>query len=46
MKIGEVDGLVESDECYLLYSYKGNHSKSKRFKMLTPSRNGYGKLAK
>ena len=30
---GEVDGLVEADECYLRYSYKGNHSKSTRFKM-------------
>lgn len=29
MEIGEVD----ADECYLRYSYKGNHSKSKRFKM-------------
>ena len=33
MGTGEVDGLVEADECYLRYSYKGNHSKSKRFKM-------------
>ena len=33
VNIGEVDGLVEADECYLRYSYKGNHSKSKRFKM-------------
>ena len=29
MGTGEVDGLVEADECYLRYSYKGNHSKSK-----------------
>ena len=35
---GEVDGLVEADECYLRYSYKGNHSKSKRFKMLRAPR--------
>ena len=33
MGTGEVDGLVEADECYLRYSYKGNHSKSKRFTM-------------
>ena len=33
MGTGEVDGLVEADECYLCYSYKGNHSKSKQFKM-------------
>lgn len=38
MGTGEVDGLVEADECYLRYSYKGNHSKSKRFKMPRPSR--------
>ena len=30
MGTGEVDGLVEADECYLRYSYEGNHSKSKR----------------
>ena len=33
MGTGEVDGLVEADECYLRYSYKGNHSKSKKFTM-------------
>ncbi len=33
MGTGEVDGLVEANECYLRYSYKGNYSKSKRFKM-------------
>ena len=38
MGAGEVDGLVEADECYLRYSYKGNHSKSKRFKMPRPPR--------
>ena len=38
MGTGEVDGLVEADECYLRYSYKGNHSKSKRFKMPRPAR--------
>ena len=38
MGTGEVDGLVEADECYLRYSYKGNHSKSKRFKMLRAPR--------
>ncbi len=30
MGTGEVDGWVEADECYLRYSYEGNHSKSKR----------------
>ena len=38
MGIGEVDGLVEADECYLRYSCKGNHSKSKRFTMSRPAR--------
>ena len=38
MGTGEVDGLVEADECYLRYSYKGNHSKSKRFTMPRPAR--------
>lgn len=38
MGTGEVDGLVEADECYLRYSYKGNHSKSKRFTMPRPPR--------
>ena len=33
MGTGEVDGLVEADECYLCYSYKENQSKSKRFKI-------------
>ena len=38
MGTGEVDGLVEADECYLRYSYKGNHSKSKRFTLPRPAR--------
>ena len=38
MGTGEIDGLVEADECYLRYSYKGNHSKSKRFTMPRPAR--------
>ncbi len=33
LAIGEVEGLVEADETYLPYSYKGNHSKSKSFVM-------------
>ncbi|WBW97504.1 IS1595 family transposase [Oceanirhabdus sp. W0125-5] len=31
--VGHVDGVVESDETFVLESYKGNHSKSKHFKM-------------
>ena len=43
---GEVDGLVEADECYLRYSYKGNHSKSTRFKMpRAPHKRGGSLLA-
>ncbi len=38
MGIGKLEGIVEMDETFFAESFKGNHKKSKTFKMTRPSR--------